>query len=129
MISYADAMVGYFSFFGLGTLAFDPMFGPQSILGLSYFFQPQNAMSHFFIRCMGVMLLSMPVGYLKFGFSKESFIKQTLMWHLLTAPLFIGNVLQGEAFNPTIWGLQVAANLLLTIWGYSSLEEESSKKK
>jgi hypothetical protein len=78
---------------------------------------------------MGIMLLTMPVGYLKFGVSKESFIKQTLMWHLLTAPLFIGNFLQGEAFNPTIWGLQVAANLLLTIWGYSSLEEESSKKK
>ena len=129
MLSYANAMVGYFSFFGLGvTFGLDALFGPRSVIGTIYYLQPQSVLSQFFARVMGTLFLSMPVSYLYFGQSKETFIKQTIFFHVLSLPLFMGCVSTGDPFNPSIWGLQVVMNIMCAVWGFASLKKHSKKK-
>jgi hypothetical protein len=70
----------------------------------------------------------MTLGYAKLGVSKDAWIKQTMLFHVGTIPVFYTMcTTDSDAFTPWVWMLQIAINIALAGWGYTEMTKSKTK--
>ena len=83
----------------------------------------------FFARMTGICFSILTLGYFKCGVSKDAWIKQTMLFHVGTIPVFFLNCAStdGADFTPWVWYLQIAINVALAGWGYTEMTKSKTK--
>ena len=117
---YDLAMTIYFGMYGATMTTNCPFFwGPDSIMMLPYMSAPMCATGNFFARMVGINFAIMTLGYAKLGVSKDAWIKQTMLFHVGTIPVFYMMCVNsdGSEFTPWVWMVQIAMNIGLAAWG------------
>eukprot|EP00729_Bicosta_minor_P008762 gene8762-24764_t len=111
----------------------DFFWGPESVMMLPYFKVPLDTAqpaAGFFARIVGLMFLTLALGYVKFGVSADAFIKQTLMFHFGALYwIYDGSVNHTDIFVPWVWQLQIVFGLVFGAWGIASLGAAPAVKK
>ena len=79
--------------------------GPDSIMMLPYMSSVGDAQSAFFQRMTGLGFAIMSLGYAKCGVSKDAWIKQTMLFHVVSTPIFFLQCASddGTSFTPWVW--------------------------
>ena len=79
--------------------------GPDSIMMLPYMSSAADAQSAFFQRMTGLGFAIMSLGYAKCGVSKDAWIKQTMLFHVISTPIFFLQCASddGTSFTPWVW--------------------------
>jgi hypothetical protein len=86
------------------------------------------ATGNFFARMVGINFSIMTLGYAKLGVSKDAWIKQTMLFHVGTIPVFYTMcTTDSDAFTPWVWMLQIAINIALAGWGYTEMTKSKTK--
>ena len=64
-----------------------------------------DAQSAFFQRMTGLGFAIMSLGYAKCGVSKDAWIKQTMLFHVISTPIFFLQCASddGSSFTPWVW--------------------------
>ena len=64
-----------------------------------------DAQSAFFQRMTGLGFAIMSLGYAKCGVSKDAWIKQTMLFHVVSTPIFFLQCASddGTSFTPWVW--------------------------
>ena len=64
-----------------------------------------DAQSAFFQRMTGLGFAIMSLGYAKCGVSKDAWIKQTMLFHVISTPIFFLQCASddGTSFTPWVW--------------------------
>ncbi len=126
---YDLAMTIYFGMYGATMTTNSELFwGPDSIMMLPYMSSAADAQSAFFQRMTGLGFAIMSLGYAKCGVSKDAWIKQTMLFHVGTIPVFYTMcTTDSDAFTPWVWMLQIAINLALAGWGYTEMTKSKTK--
>ena len=117
---YDLAMTIYFGMYGATMTTNCPFFwGPDSIMMLPYMASEMCATGNFFARMVGINFAIMTLGYAKLGVSKDAWIKQTMLFHVGTIPVFYMMCVNsdGTEFTPWVWMVQIAMNIGLAAWG------------
>ena len=99
-------MTIYFGMYGATMTTNCPFFwGPDSIMMLPYMSAPMCATGNFFARMVGINFAIMTLGYAKLGVSKDAWIKQTMLFHVGTIPVFYMMCVNsdGTEFTPWVW--------------------------
>jgi len=88
-----------------------------------------DAQSAFFQRMTGLGFAIMSLGYAKCGVSKDAWIKQTMLFHVVSTPIFFLQCASddGTSFTPWVWYLQIAINIVLAGWGYTEMTKSKTK--
>merc|ERR1719269_401736 len=104
--------------------------GPNSIMMLPYMSSVGDAQSAFFQRMTGLGFAIMSLGYAKCGVSKDAWIKQTMLFHVVSTPIFFLQCASddGTSFTPWVWYLQIAINVALAGWGYTEMSKSKTKE-
>ena len=103
---YDLAMTIYFGMYGATMTTNSELFwGPDSIMMLPYMSSAADAQSAFFQRMTGLGFAIMSLGYAKCGVSKEAWIKQTMLFHVISTPIFFLQCASddGTSFTPWVW--------------------------
>ena len=103
---YDLAMTIYFGMYGATMTTNSELFwGPNSIMMLPYMSSVGDAQSAFFQRMTGLGFAIMSLGYAKCGVSKEAWIKQTMIFHVVSTPIFFLQCASddGTSFTPWVW--------------------------
>merc|ERR1712072_1531131 len=111
---YDLAMTIYFGMYGATMTTNSELFwGPNSIMMLPYMSSVGDAQSAFFQRMPGLGFAIMSLGYAKCGVSKDAWIKQTMLFHVVSTPIFFLQCASddGTSFTPWVWYLQIAINI------------------
>ena len=126
---YDLAMTIYFGMYGATMTTNSELFwGPNSIMMLPYMSSVGDAQSAFFQRMTGLGFAIMSLGYAKCGVSKDAWIKQTMLFHVGTIPVFYTMcTTDSDAFTPWVWMLQIAINIALAAWGYTEMSKSKTK--
>ena len=126
---YDLAMTIYFGMYGATMTTNSELFwGPNSIMMLPYMSSVGDAQSAFFQRMTGLGFAIMSLGYAKCGVSKDAWIKQTMLFHVGTIPVFYTMcTTDSDAFTPWVWMLQIAINIGLAAWGYTEMSKSKTK--
>ena len=117
---YDLAMTIYFGIYGATMTTNSELFwGPDSLMMLPYMSSAADAQSAFFQRMTGLGFAIMSLGYAKCGVSKDAWIKQTMLFHVVSTPIFFFQCASddGTSFTPWVWYLQIAINIVLAGWG------------
>ncbi len=71
-----------------------------------------DAQSAFFQRMTGLGFAIMSLGYAKCGVSKDAWIKQTMLFHVVSTPIFFLQCCSddGTSFTPWVWYRAAAAS-------------------
>lgn len=128
---YDVAMTIYFGMYAATmTASMNFFWGPDSIMMLPYVSAPMDASGEFFARMTGICFGIITLGYAKLGVSKDAFIKQTMLFHVGTLPVFFLQCTNtdGAAFTPWVWYLQCTINVALAAWGYTEMSGKGKKK-
>ena len=110
---YDLAMTIYFGMYGATMTTNSELFwGPDSIMMLPYMSSAADAQSAFFQRMTGLGFAIMSLGYAKCGVSKEAWIKQTMLFHVISTPIFFLQCASddGTSFTPWVWYRAAAAS-------------------
>ena len=121
---YDLAMTIYFGMYGATMTTNSELFwGPDSIMMLPYMSSAADAQSAFFQRMTGLGFAIMSLGYAKCGVSKDAWIKQTMLFHVISTPIFFLQCASddGTSFTPWVWYLQIAINIALAAWGCNAV--------
>ena len=115
-----------------------------------------DAQSAFFQRMTGLGFAIMSLGYAKCGVSKDAWIKQTMLFHVISTPIFFLQCASddGTSFTPWVWyrafcgvdegclhflrhrrdlvitiplAVQIAINIALAGWGYTEMSKSKTK--
>ena len=126
---YDLAMTIYFGMYGATMTTNSELFwGPDSIMMLPYMSAEMCATGNFFARMVGINFAIMTLGYAKLGVSKDAWIKQTMLFHVGTIPVFYTMcTTDSDAFTPWVWMLQIAINIALAGWGYTEMTKSKTK--
>ena len=127
---YDLAMTIYFGMYGATMTTNCPFFwGPDSIMMLPYMSAEMCATGNFFARMVGINFAIMTLGYAKLGVSKDAWIKQTMLFHVGTVPVFYTMCANtdGTEFTPWVWMVQIAMNIGLAAWGYTEMSKSKTK--
>ena len=83
----------------------------------------------FFARMTGICFSILTLGYAKCGVSKDAWIKQTMLFHVGTIPVFYTMCANsdGTEFTPWVWMVQIAMNIALAAWGYTEMSKSKTK--
>ena len=103
---YDLAMTIYFGMYGATMTTNSELFwGPNSIMMLPYMSSVGDAQSAFFQRMTGLGFAIMSLGYAKCGVSKDAWIKQTMLFHVISTPIFFLTCASddGTSFTPWVW--------------------------
>ena len=103
---YDLAMTIYFGMYGATMTTNSELFwGPNSIMMLPYMSSVGDAQSAFFQRMTGLGFAIMSLGYAKCGVSKDAWIKQTMLFHVVSTPIFFLQCASddGTSFTPWVW--------------------------
>ena len=103
---YDLAMTIYFGMYGATMTTNSELFwGPDSIMMLPYMSSAADAQSAFFQRMTGLGFAIMSLGYAKCGVSKDAWIKQTMLFHVISTPIFFLQCASddGTSFTPWVW--------------------------
>ena len=103
---YDLAMTIYFGMYGATMTTNSELFwGPNSIMMLPYMSSVGDAQSAFFQRMTGLGFAIMSLGYAKCGVSKDAWIKQTMLFHVISTPIFFLQCASddGTSFTPWVW--------------------------
>ena len=103
---YDLAMTIYFGMYGATMTTNSELFwGPDSIMMLPYMSSVGDAQSAFFQRMTGLGFAIMSLGYAKCGVSKDAWIKQTMLFHVISTPIFFLQCASddGTSFTPWVW--------------------------
>jgi hypothetical protein len=112
------------------TTAPDFFWGKDSVMMMPYFRQALGGADQpagFFCRLTGLTFGILVLGYKAFGMSEDTFTKMTIAWHVLCTPFMFQASGNSSATTPWVWQLQMAGQLGLAAWGYSTLK--GGKKK
>ena len=114
----------YFGMYGVTmTASCDFFWGPNSIMMMPYQSVPLDPIGAFFTRVVGIAFLVIMLGRAMWGTSKDTFIKQTMAFHVGTLLPFAQNALSdGKHFTPWVWMMQTALNVALAAWGSSQMK-------
>ena len=110
---YDLAMTIYFGMYGATMTTNSELFwGPNSIMMLPYMSSVGDAQSAFFQRMTGLGFAIMSLGYAKCGVSKDAWIKQTMLFHVISTPIFFLQCCSddGTSFTPWVWYRAAAAS-------------------
>ena len=110
---YDLAMTIYFGMYGATMTTNSELFwGPDSIMMLPYMSSAADAQSAFFQRMTGLGFAIMSLGYAKCGVSKDAWIKQTMLFHVVSTPIFFLQCASddGTSFTPWVWYRAAAAS-------------------
>ena len=154
---YDLAMTIYFGMYGATMTTNSELFwGPDSIMMLPYMSSAGDAQSAFFQRMTGLGFAIMSLGYAKCGVSKDAWIKQTMLFHVISTPIFFLQCASddGTSFTPWVWyrafcgveegclhflrhrrdlvitiplAVQIAINIALAGWGYTEMSKSKTK--
>ena len=88
-----------------------------------------DAQSAFFQRMTGLGFAIMSLGYAKCGVSKDAWIKQTMLFHVISTPIFFLQCASddGTSFTPWVWYLQIVINIVLAGWGFTEMSKSKTK--
>ena len=88
-----------------------------------------DAQSAFFQRMTGLGFAIMSLGYAKCGVSKDAWIKQTMLFHVVSTPIFFLQCASddGTSFTPWVWYLQIVINIVLAGWGFTEMSKSKTK--
>ena len=127
---YDLAMTIYFGMYGATMTTNCPFFwGPDSIMMLPYMASEMCATGNFFARMVGINFSIMTLGYAKLGVSKDAWIKQTMLFHVGTTPVFYMMCATDDigSFTSWVWYLQIVINIALAGWGFTEMSKSKTK--
>ena len=104
---YDLAMTIYFGMYGATMTTNSELFwGPDSIMMLPYMSSAADAQSAFFQRMTGLGFAIMSLGYAKCGVSKDAWIKQTMLFHVVSKSTseFFSSARINDGTSPTMHG-------------------------
>merc|ERR1712224_1183127 len=63
------------------------------------------------------------------GVSKDAWIKQTMIFHVVSTPIFFLHCASddGTSFTPWVWYLQIVINIVLAGWGFTEMSKSKTK--
>ncbi len=87
------------------------------------------ATGNFFARMVGINFAIMTLGYAKLGVSKDAWIKQTMLFHVGTTPVFYMMCATDDSgsFTSWVWYLQIVINIALAGWGFTEMSKSKTK--
>ena len=130
-VSFKTAMCAYFGTYGLTMMVSSNLFwGPSSPVPYCARTMSEGTLEQFFARIVGVLFTLAALGPLKFGVSNASFAKQTMVWNVLSLPLFYLNATSETGdFTPWVWQGQMVIGSALAIWNWNEINGGSKKSK
>ena len=123
-MEYDQVMQMYFAMFGATMTASCEFFwGSKSIMMMPYMAVPMDPIGVFFTRMVGICFLLLTLGRVMWGTPKDTFLKQTMGFHVGSLLPFIGAAMSdGKHLTPWVWMMQIGMNVAFAAWGSTQMK-------
>ena len=122
-MDYDGVMQIYFAMFSATmTTSAEFFWGSKSIMMMPYMAIPMDPIGVFFTRIVGICFLLLTLGRVMWGTPKDTFVKQTMGFHVGTILPFIGAAMSdGKHMTPWVWMMQIGMNVAFAAWGSTQM--------